>query len=493
MRGIVSDSGAVCLLWLSCRALLLTLLITTTVASTSAQILPWPLPEVKDGAVEKGPGETDEPSRPRRRPGRGSTSVEPSQKAEDQKNADEEAAEEPEDRWFAVVGGMIHTVSDGVIETGTILCKNGRIHEIGIDLPLPSECETLTVEGHHVYPGLIAVDSSGIVSSPKSINPYAFNLLLALAGGVTTARTGSNIVKLAYGTLDEIDLGTTSFVNLRYSTRNPASRRELREALERIREFKRELARHEEEKKQDPKLEDLDRKWIRGLYSTAEKLIDRKAVGWIRLSEAHEIRDVCALAERFDFALVIQGAEEGWIVAPEIARSGAQLVLTPRARRDRNDLRVAPNGGSIENASILHSHGVTFTIFPVGSLFAAGGGISLSGLAGRDLLNLPLEAAFAVRGGMPEKAAVRAITLDAARLLGVDHRVGSIEVGKDADFVITDGDLLHYLTLPQWTVVGGRVVYDQDAAGILDHIRPAGDPEPQAPPESWPRKLGDPF
>ena len=270
MRGIVSDSGAVCLLWLSCRALLLTLLITTTVASTSAQILPWPLPEVKDGAVEKGPGETDEPSRPRRRPGRGSTSVEPSQKAEDQKNADEEAAEEPEDRWFAVVGGMIHTVSDGVIETGTILCKNGRIHEIGIDLPLPSECETLTVEGHHVYPGLIAVDSSGIVSSPKSINPYAFNLLLALAGGVTTARTGSNIVKLAYGTLDEIDLGTTSFVNLRYSTRNPASRRELREALERIREFKRELARHEEEKKQDPKLEDLDRKWIRGLYSTAE-------------------------------------------------------------------------------------------------------------------------------------------------------------------------------------------------------------------------------
>ncbi len=493
MRGIGSDSQVVRALWRSDRMLLLILLLLTAVGSTSAQILPLPSPEAVEAALEKGSEEADDPPRPRRRPGRRNKSGEPSQKAKEQQNDEEESAEEPDDRWFAVVGGMIHTVSDGVIEAGTILCKNGRIHEIGVDLPLPSDCETLAVDGHHVYPGLVAIDSSGIVSSPKSTNPYAFNLLLALAGGVTTARTGNNIVKLAYGTLDEIDLGTTSFVNLRYSTRNPASRRELREALERIREFKRELVRHEEKKKEDPELKDLDRKWIRGLYSTAERLIDRKVVGWIRLSEAQEIRDICALAERFDFALVIQGAEEGWIVAPEIARSGAQLVLTPRARRDRNDLRVAPNGGSIENASILHRHGVTFAIFPVGSLFAAGGGISLSGLAGRDLLNLPLEAAFAVRGGMPDEAAVKAITLDAARLLGVDHRVGSIEVGKDADFVITDGDLLHYLTLPQWTVVGGRVAYDQDAAGILDHIRPGGDPEPQAPPESWPRKLGDPF
>ena len=117
----------------------------------------------------------------------------------------------------------------------------------------------------------------------------------------------------------------------------------------------------------------------------------------------------------------------------------------------------------------------------------------MSGLAGRDLLHLPMEAAFAVRGGLPEDAAIRAITLDAARLLGVAERIGSIEVGKDADFVITDGDLLHYMTLAKYTVVNGRIAYDQAKEGLLGHIRPGGDPAPAPPADHWPRRLGDPW
>ena len=100
-----------------------------------------------------------------------------------------------------------------------------------------------------------------------------------------------------------------------------------------------------------------------------------------------------------------------------------------------------------------------------------------------------MEAAFAVRGGLPEEAAVQAITLDAARILGVDHRVGSIEVGKDADFAIVDGDLLHYMTLVRWTVVNGRVAYDKKKEGLLDHIRPDGDRNAPPPSDYWPRAL----
>ena len=87
----------------------------------------------------------------------------------------------------------------------------------------------------------------------------------------------------------------------------------------------------------------------------------------------------------------------------------------------------------------------------------------------------------------------RAITLGAAELLRIDERVGSIEVGKDADLVITDGPLLHYLSLPQYTIVNGRVAYDQDEAGVLDHVRRDGRPEPEVIREPWPRRLGDPF
>ncbi len=463
-------------------------------ATLSAQDDPAP-PILEGGVLEGGvldDGADDPPPPPRRRRGnRGRRQPPPAETPEPKEEKKEEDAKD--DRWFAVVGGTIHTVTDGVITDGTILVKNGRIHEIGIRLPLPPKTEVLAVDGHHVYPGLVAVDSTGIVSSPTDTDPYSFNMLLALAGGITTARSGSDILKLTYGTLEGHALGTSPFVTVRYTNRDPDGRRKLREAFERIREFKRELARHAEAKKKDPALEELDRKWIRGLYSTAEKLIDHKGVAYSEVTEANEIRDLCALAERFGFDLVLNGAAEGWLVASDIARARARVIVTPRARRDPDTRRLTPNGGTIENAAVLHAHGVPLAIFPVGSLFSPGGGVSLSGLAGRDLLNLPLEAAFAVRGGMPNEAAVRAITLDAAKILGVDDRIGSIEVGKDADFVVTDGDLLHYLTLPQYTIVNGRVAYDQDKAKLLDHIRPGGDPEPQAPPDSWPRRLGEPF
>jgi hypothetical protein len=62
-------------------------------------------------------------------------------------------------------------------------------------------------------------------------------------------------------------------------------------------------------------------------------------------------------------------------------------------------------------------------------------------------------------------------------------------VGKDADFVITDGDLLHYLTLNRWTIVNGAVVYDKSQETLLQHIR-AETPEEREPDDYWPRTLG---
>ena len=102
-----------------------------------------------------------------------------------------------------------------------------------------------------------------------------------------------------------------------------------------------------------------------------------------------------------------------------------------------------------------------------------------------------MEAAFAVRGGLPNDVAVRAITIDAARILGVDHRVGSIEIGKDADFTIVDGELLHYMTLVRWTVVHGRIAYDKQKDSLLDHVRPGGDRDAPPPRDNWPRRLGE--
>lgn len=163
---------------------------------------------------------------------------------------------------------------------------------------------------------------------------------------------------------------------------------------------------------------------------------------------------------------VIVGGREAWACAGRLGRVGAQLIITPRSKSWQNDDVNRPSGWSIENARTLWEHGVPFAILPNERW------ISTGGIAGRDLLTLPMEAAFAIRGGLPQKAALRAVTIDAAKMLGVDHRLGSIEVGKDADLIICDGDLFHYRTFVQWSVVDGTVVYDKMKAPYFAHIRP---------------------
>ncbi len=408
------------------------------------------------------------------------------------KRADEEKSEEKEDEekdhFLAITGGTVHTVTGPQLEGVTILCKNGRIHAIGREIEIPEKAERIDASGHHVYPGLIALSSSGLVGygDPEvSTDVYDLELTLGLAGGLTTVVAGTTAAKLTHGTLDGLILRRNLLESISYSTRSPSSRARFREALDRVREHLRALERYDDEKKRDPEAKKPDEKWIRGPYSTAMRLLKKEAIGRATANDAGDITALARLAGHYGFRLVIQGATEGWTVPRELASAGVAAIITPRSRRDRDERLVRPNGSSIEMARILHEHGVPFGIVPPSSF------ISTWGLAGRDLLHLPMEAAHAIRGGLPEQAALEAITIQAARILGLDHRIGSIEEGKDADFAISDGPILSYLSHVRWTVVNGRVAYDKAKDSLFDHIRPGGDFDAPPPPDHWPRSLGE--
>jgi hypothetical protein len=105
-------------------------------------------------------------------------------------------------------------------------------------------------------------------------------------------------------------------------------------------------------------------------------------------------------------------------------------------------------------------------------------GVDLGGIVGRDIMALPIEADFAVRGGLSEDAALASITSVPARILGINHRVGTLQVGKDCDLIVTDGDILHYETFVQYAVVDGKQVYDKEKELFFAHIRPRPVPEP---------------
>ena len=115
---------------------------------------------------------------------------------------------------------------------------------------------------------------------------------------------------------------------------------------------------------------------------------------------------------------------------------------------------------------MLHDRGVPVAVIP-GSQ-----GIATWGLVGQDLFTMPVEAAYAIRGGLSRQAALESITITAARVLGIDDYVGSLEVGKDADVIVTDGDILHYKTMVYYSVVNGRLAYDKAEESLLSHIRP---------------------
>lgn len=464
----------------------------------------------------------------------------PDAKAESPKKDTEkesEKPEEPKDRYFVLKGGDVYTVTGPVLRNTTILVKNDVIEKLGREVEVPEGAEVLDVTGFRVYPGLVAVSSSRLVGREPpehSTDIFGLNMILGLSGGLTTVVTGNTAAKLTFGTLDDMVVKRGIFTTLRYGRRSPKAKQELQNDLEKVRAYLRDVVAWQEAKaagKKDAK--EPDKKWIKGKYATYLNLLKGELTALVSANEMQDIRDVSDLANHFGFRLVIRGGIEAWTVASELGRKGVSMIVTPRLKGgggmysdeeydcdcnticSGHDAREAekkhtmegedefeeldeellrgtwsdpnlnrPGGWTIENAALLYGSGVPFAIIP------RSGGISLGGIAGRDNLMLPMEAAFAVRGGLPEQAALEAITINAARILGIDRWVGSIEEGKDADFIVCDGDILHYKTMVQWSVVNGRVVYDKEKEPLFAHIRPRSGEGTRETNEYWPRDFG---
>jgi imidazolonepropionase-like amidohydrolase len=326
----------------------------------------------------------------------------------------------------------------------------------------------LDATGFHVYPGLVHAGTTGLIGGASgefadSVDPFNSRMLLALAAGITTTGQSDTALKLKRGEIEGVVLREKYLSPQSYSLRNASGRRTLVEKLEAASRYRRKFLEWEEQKKENKDLKEPSKK---GVDAGVLDILNGVTVAKFRSNEREDLLEIARLAQRFGFRPVIEGCAEGWTVADELGRAGAFAILSARERRDKDESLVRPGGSSIENAAILFRSGVQVAIVTPES------GVNLSGIVGRDVLHLPIEAGFAVRGGLPEEAALAAITLVPARILGVDHRVGTLEVGKDADLVVTDGDLLHYETFVQYAVVEGQQVYDKQEELFFAHIRP---------------------
>jgi len=381
----------------------------------------------------------------------------------------------------AIQGGDLYTITSGIIKNGTIVIKEGKIWQLGQNVEAPKGAKVIDAKGKVIMPGLVAakaeVGITGYGSMNKigdSLDPFHYNVSLALASGVTTAfvsrggPSGANpiggtnaVIKTTYGDLDNMLTQEQVAENVSISNGQWLRRTNFQQSLRKAETYLHKLAEYQEATGKGKKVEEPKKPSGIDAYV---RLLRRELPARLTAATADDILAALELVDDFGIRLIIEDAIEGWIVAEDIAKRDVAVIITPRDKRRPNEDISGPSGSTMENAAILKKAGVKFAVVPPTTGFATWG------IAGRDLMTLPMEAAFAVSGGLDEQTALEAITITAAEILGVTDRVGSLQVGKDADIIILDGHPFHYNTFVEFTLINGKVLYDKKQSPYFSHI-----------------------
>jgi len=378
-----------------------------------------------------------------------------------------------DEKMTAIQGGDLYTITSGIIKNGVILIKDGKIWRIGQNVEIPEGAKIIDAKGKVVMPGLIAAKAEvgiggfgNVNKIADSLDPFHYNVSFALASGVTTAfvtRGGNNaVIKTTYGDLENMLIRERVAENVSFSNTQWLGKTNFLLSLRKAQTYLRKFDEYQKAKKKNENVEEP--KKPSGIDSHI-RLLKRELPARLRVTTADDILATLELVDEFGIRMILEDAVEGWIVAEEIAKRDVSVVITPRQKRRPNEEISGPSGSTLKNAAILKKAGVKFAIVPPSTAFGRGG------IAGRDLMTLPMEAAFAVSGGLDEQTALEAITITAAEILSVADRAGSLQVGKDADIIILDGHPFHYNTFVELTLVNGKVLYDKEKSTYFSHIK----------------------
>jgi imidazolonepropionase-like amidohydrolase len=381
----------------------------------------------------------------------------------------------------AVINAHVYPISSPPLECGDILIgDDGRIIDVIPHLEPPSGCEVYDAHGKSVTPGLVEPhchiglfdggaakgggDALGDATTPDHdayylFNPYDTDFQYALMGGVTTAlmRPGSGLVVSGTGFVAKTTgglraarlLSRVDGVKMAFGENpkhNFGSRREfpstrmgvaaaLRSAFVAAQNYEKEkLA--AKQNKPVPLRPDLE---------LLLKVLHRELPARIHAHRADDIMTILRIKDEFGFDMSLEHATEAYKVVEEVARRKIPCVTGPSfASRDKVELM----DETFANPGILERHGITTAITTDAPIV--------------DLRFLRTEASLAYRFGMTAAGALRAITLSAAEIIGVSDRVGSLDVGKDADLAFFSEAPLELTSRVTDVWLEGRPVYSAD-------------------------------
>jgi imidazolonepropionase-like amidohydrolase len=374
----------------------------------------------------------------------------------------------------AVIGKTVHTMDGQALKDGVVLVKDGKIESVGkagsIDIPDNYE----TYEAEVVTPGLIDAHSvvglAGIfnqdsdqdqLETSNAMQPQlraidAYNAREELVKfvqdkGVTTVHTGHGpgalisgqtmIAKTAYRTVENAVIDSTTMIamtlgngvsqNFKSPGTNAKGIAMLRQQFIKAQEYAGKTGGEEE----DAPARDLEMEIL-------ANVLNGEVTALITAHTASDIMSALRLRQEFGFEMVLDGAAEAYLLLDEIKEAGVPVIIHPTMIRTYGDAKNA----SFETAGKLQQAGIPFAFQSGYEAYVPKTRVVL------------FEAAIAVANGLSQEAALKALTIDAAQILGIDNQSGSLAEGKDADIVLYDGDPFEYTTHVTGVVVDGEIV-----------------------------------
>lgn len=384
-----------------------------------------------------------------------------------------------QDRPHAFVGAEVIPINGAPIAGGVLVVQDGRIIAVGLhgQVRIPSDAVVRDVSGKVIMPGLVDTHShigggdGGDGSAPihgdvrilDALDARHDRLRTARAGGVTTAnimpgsgllmsgqtayvklRNGRTIYDLLFcqDVLTEV-CGGLKMANgtnpLRGGSESPGTRAKsaalVRQKFVAAQEYRERVREAGGDASKRP-ARDLELELL-------AQVLDGDRVVHHHTHRHDDILTVLRLQREFGFPLVLQHVSEGWKVADEIAAAGvpASIIMI-----DSPGGKLEAIGLSFETGAILERAGALVAFHTDDPI--------------TDSRHLLRSAGLAVRSGMSRAGALAALTLNGAEMMGLAHRLGSIEAGKDADFLILSGDPLSVYTRVEETWIDGVKVFD---------------------------------
>ena len=380
-----------------------------------------------------------------------------------------------------IKNGTINTVTKGIINSN-ILVDNKKIIEIGNEIVAPLDAEIIDAQGCLVLPGFIdahthlglwedGMGAEGADGNEETdpvtphlnpidgINPMDRNFTEAVQGGITAVCTtpgsanvmgGQCIAIKTFGRIiDKMVIKNPVAAKIAFGEnpkscygrdeKTPQTRMAiaslLREHLKKAEEYLEEIELYEEHEDHDRPEYDIK---MESLIPVLRKEIPFK----VHAHRADDMFTAIRIAKEFDLRLTLDHCTEGHLIAEDLVEEGYPVIVGPSlSERSKIELRnlTFDTAGILSNAGAQVSLMTDHPVIPI--------------------QYLPICAGIAVKHGMKKEKAIEAITINPAKTLGIEDRVGSIEVGKDADIVIWDGCPLEIQSNVLFTVIDGKIVY----------------------------------